>query len=75
MLLKSSIHEISNTNFIRLVVISFLFAEDDMQMDMGKEELSGKVPFYTRMGNRVIYHLYITDTIANYTGSARPAMA
>jgi FtsP/CotA-like multicopper oxidase with cupredoxin domain len=31
--------------------------------------------FYTKVGNREIYHLYINDTVVNYTGKARPAMA
>ncbi|MES2006017.1 MAG: multicopper oxidase domain-containing protein [Bacteroidota bacterium] len=33
------------------------------------------MPFYTRQGHRVIYHLYITDTTVNYTGKTRPAIA
>jgi len=32
-------------------------------------------PFYQKIGNRVIYHLYITDTTVNYTGKKRPAVA
>ncbi|WP_121812116.1 multicopper oxidase domain-containing protein [Mucilaginibacter kameinonensis] len=33
------------------------------------------LPLYTRIGKRVIYHLYINDTTVNYTGKSRPAMA
>ena len=33
------------------------------------------LPFFTRIGNRDIYHLYINDTSVNYTGKQRPAMA
>lgn len=32
-------------------------------------------PFYTKKGGRDIYHLYLTDTIVNYTGKPRHAMA
>src|ERR1700741_4496293 len=32
-------------------------------------------PFYTKIGKREIYHLYITDTLVNYTGRSRPGMA
>ncbi|GAB2841286.1 cupredoxin domain-containing protein [Ferruginibacter profundus] len=43
-----------------------------MSMNMpGKTHL----PFYTKKGNRVIYHLYISDTIVNYTGKKRKALA
>jgi FtsP/CotA-like multicopper oxidase with cupredoxin domain len=58
-----------------LLFSNFVFAQDDMKMDMGKEVQSVKLPFYTKTGNRVIYHLYITDTIVNYTGKSRAAMA
>ena len=36
---------------------------------------SHRLPFYSRIGNREIYNLYIEDTTVNYTGKARPAMA
>lgn len=32
-------------------------------------------PFYTKIGKREIYHLYVADTTVNYTGKPRPAMA
>lgn len=32
-------------------------------------------PFYTKIGRREIYHLYIGDTTVNYTGKLKPAMA
>jgi FtsP/CotA-like multicopper oxidase with cupredoxin domain len=53
----------------------FVSAQDDMQMDMGLEKSERKMPFFTRLGDRVIYHLYITDTTVNYTVKKRPAMA
>ena len=33
-----------------------------------------KLPFFTQIGKRAIYHLYIRDTTVNYTGRQRPAM-
>ncbi|WP_259067081.1 multicopper oxidase domain-containing protein [Mucilaginibacter sp. X4EP1] len=44
-------------------------------MHMGKMKMEQHLPFYTKIGNREIYHLYITDTIVNYTGKKRAAMA
>lgn len=32
-------------------------------------------PFRTQVGNKVIYHLYVTDTIVNYTGKKANAVA
>jgi FtsP/CotA-like multicopper oxidase with cupredoxin domain len=60
-----------------VLLLTGLLHAQDMHMDMGdKIETNGsKLPFYTRIGTRVIYHLYITDTVVNYTGKARPAMA
>ncbi|MDB5210936.1 MAG: copper oxidase [Sediminibacterium sp.] len=58
-----------------LLLSTFVFAQDDMKMDMGKEMQPAKLPFFTKIGNRMIYHLYITDTMVNYTGKTRPAMA
>ncbi|MCJ8211050.1 multicopper oxidase domain-containing protein [Mucilaginibacter sp. RS28] len=42
---------------------------------MGMGESSKRLPFYTKIGNRDIYHIYIADTTVNYTGKQRPAMA
>ncbi|TWI95059.1 CopA family copper-resistance protein [Mucilaginibacter frigoritolerans] len=46
-----------------------------MPMNMEKSQKEQHLPFYTKIGNREIYHLYIGDTIVNYTGKKRPAMA
>ncbi len=64
--------------FLSGLLFSFMiYAQDDMRMDMGNkmETSNSRFPFYTRIGTRVIYHLYITDTVVNYTGRSRPAMA
>jgi FtsP/CotA-like multicopper oxidase with cupredoxin domain len=34
-----------------------------------------KKPFITRMGSKIIYHLYVTDTTVNYTGKRAKAVA
>lgn len=49
---------------------------DSMPMEM-KDSAPDKIhlPFYTKIGNRAIYHLYISDTTVNYTGKSRPALA
>jgi len=46
-----------------------------MHMNMEKSSKEQRLPFYTKIGNREIYHLYIADTTVNYTGKKRPAMA
>jgi len=43
-----------------------------MAMKMDSKE--PRKPFYTKIGKREIYHLYIGDSTVNYTGKARPAM-
>ena len=32
-------------------------------------------PFLVREGNKIVYHLYVTDTIVNYTGKKVKAVA
>jgi len=52
--------------------------KDSGKMKMSMEGMNAgsmKMPFCTKTGNRVIYHLYITDTTVNYTGKKRPALA
>lgn len=47
-------------------------------MDMSENMQSKSkmpLPFYSKIGNRVIYHLYNSDTMVNYTGKKRPALA
>jgi FtsP/CotA-like multicopper oxidase with cupredoxin domain len=48
---------------------------DDMVMQTGKPGTEQRMPFFTRKGNRAIYHLYLSDTTVNYTGKKRPALA
>jgi FtsP/CotA-like multicopper oxidase with cupredoxin domain len=45
------------------------------KMGMDNTASSKHLPFFTRVGHREIYHLYINDTTVNYTGKKRPAMA
>jgi FtsP/CotA-like multicopper oxidase with cupredoxin domain len=46
-----------------------------MDMPMEKMKTPRRLPFYTKKGGRAIYHLYISDTTANFTGKNRPALA
>jgi CopA family copper-resistance protein len=46
-----------------------------MSMKMRMDETEKRLPFYTKTGNHEIYHLYVNDTMVNYTGRVRPAMA
>ncbi|NCI46767.1 multicopper oxidase family protein [Sediminibacterium soli] len=34
-----------------------------------------RLPFYTRSGNKVVYHLYVTDTLVSYTSRQAKAVA
>jgi len=60
---------------INLLVSAFAFGQHHMAMQMDKGAGTKRQPFYTKIGNKEIYHLYINDTTVNYTGKARPAMA
>ncbi|WP_248282249.1 multicopper oxidase domain-containing protein [Mucilaginibacter robiniae] len=41
----------------------------------GTPSANGRLPFYVKKGKREIFHLYLSDTMVNYTGKQRPAMA
>ncbi|MDR6945390.1 multicopper oxidase domain-containing protein [Mucilaginibacter pocheonensis] len=56
------------------LLLSF-FAFGQHHMSGSKDTAQKRLPFYTKIGNREIYHLYIGDTTVNYTGKSRPAMA
>lgn len=66
---------------IKLLVLAWLllpglaFSQHGMHMKEGSSTAQKRLPFYTKIGNRDIYHLYIADTTVNYTGKTRPAMA
>ncbi|SDE34308.1 copper-resistance protein, CopA family [Mucilaginibacter pineti] len=66
---------------IKLLVLAGLFwpgfvlAQHGMAMKAGSDMADKKMPFYTKVGNHAIYHLYIADTTVNFTGKTRPAMA
>ncbi|MEO8413968.1 MAG: multicopper oxidase domain-containing protein [Ginsengibacter sp.] len=49
---------------------------NNMSMDMGVEGTDKmRLPFYTKIGKRVIYHLYINETTVHYTGKTSHALA
>ncbi|WEA01490.1 multicopper oxidase domain-containing protein [Mucilaginibacter sp. SJ] len=56
-----------------LPVVSSIAQHSGMKMESVGQ--SKHLPFFTKTGNREIYHLYINDTTVNYTGKQRPAMA
>ena len=63
-----------------LIILSFLCLKASSQQAKQDKKMmpfvTGKrLPFYTRIGNREIYHLYVVDTTVNYTGKATHAMA
>lgn len=61
--------------FIFILMMPLFTLAQEQSMDMGEMSEPQRLPFFTRIGNRVIYHLYISDTSVNYTGKARPAFA
>jgi CopA family copper-resistance protein len=66
---------------IFLIIFNLLFSlvVIAQHMQMGKSTKMGsstkRLPFYTKIGGREIYNLYIGDTTVNYTGKPRPALA
>jgi len=64
--------------FLLLITLVFfgmvMRAQRPMNGMNGKNE-TVRLPFYTKKGGRVIYHLYVADTIVDYTGKKRKAIA
>jgi FtsP/CotA-like multicopper oxidase with cupredoxin domain len=61
--------------FLFILMLPLFTLGQEQPMDMGEMSSQQRQPFFTRIGNRAIYHLYISDTTVNYTGKARPALA
>ncbi|WPU95020.1 multicopper oxidase domain-containing protein [Mucilaginibacter sabulilitoris] len=61
--------------WVNLSLSFFAFGQHSMSMKTDPGAAVKRLPFYTKIGNRDIYHIYIGDTTVNYTGKARPAMA
>src|SRR5450755_1278657 len=57
------------------MALASLGQQGGMSMDMKIDAEPKTLPFYTKIGSRVIYHLYISDTVVNYTGKIRKALA
>lgn len=55
--------------------IKAVLAQKKMKMDSSQAAPQNRLPFYQKIGSRVIYNLYIADTVVNFTGKERPAMA
>jgi FtsP/CotA-like multicopper oxidase with cupredoxin domain len=68
-------------SLLLLLLLTLLFSiaafcqADNMRMEMEDGAATAPQQFYERIGHRVIYHLYITDTTVNYTGKKRKALA
>jgi FtsP/CotA-like multicopper oxidase with cupredoxin domain len=58
-----------------LLSLASLSQQGLMSMDMKMNAEPKTFPFYTKMGGRAIYHLYISDTVVNFTGKIRKALA
>ena len=61
--------------YIFTILLAVPAFSQDHKMGMGNTASSKHLPFFTKIGHREIYHLYINDTTVNYTGKKRPAMA
>ena len=59
---------------ITILLFTGFFADAQHSMSM-PEETHARESFVKRIGSRVIYHLYISDTIVNYTGKKAKAIA
>ncbi len=56
--------------FLATIIFSSIRAQ---HMSVGVTD--SRKPFVTRNGNNLIYHLYVTDTVVNYTGKNANAVA
>nr|WP_294988916.1 multicopper oxidase domain-containing protein [uncultured Sediminibacterium sp.] len=54
--------------------VMILFAGVKAQY-MPAMEQGNRKPFVTRVGNKLLYHLYVTDTVVNYTGKKANGVA
>lgn len=56
--------------FLATIIFSGIRAQH-----MSEGVTDSRKPFVTRNGNNLIYHLYVTDTVVNYTGKNASAVA
>ena len=54
---------------------AILFVMQTSAQHSMQKATTAKEPFMTRHGNKIVYHLYVTDTIVNYTGKKAKAVA
>ena len=65
---------------ISVIIVGMFFASaafgQHMRMSAKKHMNTDEkhLPFYSKIGNRGVYHLYLNDTTVNFTGKFRPAM-
>jgi FtsP/CotA-like multicopper oxidase with cupredoxin domain len=58
-----------------ILLLTGTLANAQHGMSMDSKKVHSREPFLTKMGGRVIYHLYVTDTVVNYTGKKANAIA
>ncbi|HTE27792.1 multicopper oxidase family protein [Flavitalea sp.] len=64
-----------NNLLIPLLILLSLNASGQHPMSGAKHAVQERQGFMNRKGNKVIYHLYVTDTVVNYTGKSVKAIA
>ena len=60
---------------VGLLLLINCFAQAQHGMIMQTTETNPREPFMRKIGGRIIYHLYVTDTVVNYTGKNADAVA
>jgi FtsP/CotA-like multicopper oxidase with cupredoxin domain len=62
------------TIFISLCIlfVAESFSQSTMHLGNSGEK---KAPFLTRTGNKIVYHLYVSDTTVNYTGRQKKGIS
>lgn len=63
------------TFFIGFILLCCLASHAQNKMSMEPEAPQSREAFMTKIGGRIIYHLYVTDTLVNYTGRKASAIA
>ena len=66
--------------FIYSIAMIMLFspavlAQHGETNNSGTKMQEGRKPFMMQIGSKIIYHLYVTDTVVNYTGKNVNAVA
>ncbi|HLO79948.1 MAG TPA: multicopper oxidase domain-containing protein [Chitinophagaceae bacterium] len=60
--------------FLMLLIAMSREAVSQSKMHMPGAE-TNKAPFSTRIGNKIVYHLYVSDTTVNFTGKSKEGVS